>query len=690
MKFLTEKVLALIICTLSSLWVLFNFSFYLEGEISHHSDFALHLSVLLEFDRNFKSRGNPLDFWYDSTPFGIPFLRTYQSVPYVIIYSIYRVFFEIVTLEALLRWTTVLLSCALPWAVLIGLRTFGFPWVVSGIVGILSLTIAEASDYGMGLQNYTWGTGGIINQLWATVFFFPAFSFSVKYLMNGKKLGWALFFLFLTSGSHLVCFVGISIALLIFSICSFSFKNINRYFILGSLFLFVTAYQWIFLIKDSPYLHKSIHEPRWKFDGFGFEWVINNFISGDLFDLNRFPSLTIFLIFGITAVLTGIFYRSRSVQFGILLNFTFWVIFFIGKELWGGIVGHLSILDSFHTHRLIVLVHIFGLFLIGYGIQVLLKLPKVGVVLVLLMVIPVEKERRERFNLARSWYNESKESQLKDHDLWALINELKTLPRSYIHVGMMKNWAEKLKIGNYLPIGNVLMEEGLKTFYMLYHAYALSGDSIFSFDPDREEHYQLFDVRYTVAPASWNSPAFLRFINANGRYYLYEYLGAKILDGANIDFSVPKFNSQELIARYMVRWVESERSKTNSLGLINSENVALPVLSADQLNLDFSEKPKVEITSLNSEIPGLISASIKCNGTRDLLIKTTYHPNWKATFNGEKTEVFWVTPGFMAVKCQDGDFEMRYRGSKSKLFLFIFSILLVSLIIPYVERKKIY
>ncbi len=671
----------LALCSLASLWILSFFSFFFDGPSAHMSDLTLHLSILKELDSVVRHGGNPVDFWYDLSPFGYPLFRTYQHIPHLVLYLIYRVLSGAIELEALLRWSTILLACLLPWSVLLGCRLLGFSWVAGAYAGLLSIGISEAGDYGLGLQNFTWGTGGIITQLWGMAFFFPALGFSYQYMFHRRFLGWGLLFTFLTCGSHLVCAVGLALSLAIFFLTSpplWTRAGLFRLLVYGCGALAITAYQWVVILVDGPYLHRSIHEPLWKFSGHGLSWVIDNFWCGDLFDMARFPSITIAVFIGLSALLFGTAKHSggglQLPRLPLLACFIAWILLLCGWDLWGSLMQDTPVLSTFHIHRLIVLVHAFGLFAIAYGVETLFRWPAFALPLLGALLVPIYKERANRMEKARSWYEEALHAQREDPDLSSLVNELKTLPRGYIHVGMEDTWARQLKVGQNLLLRDVLLGEGLQTLSMLYHAYGLSGDVLFDFNPSRQSHYQLFNVRYTVAPSSWRAPPFLELRHQFGRFVLYEYPGSAPLGIYKLTFQVPTSDTPESRSHFMQAWVRSPMVDAKELGLLSNhpDYQSLPTIAQESLNsMPGGRDGTSTLESIDQADAQEYRAHGICSTGDYLLLKTGYHPNWQAALNGQPTATLWVTPGFLAVPCGNGHFsvQLKYQGGTQKLIL---------------------
>ena len=95
--------------------------------------------------------------------------------------------------------------------------------------------------------------------------------------------------------------------------------------------------------------------------------------------------------------------------------------------------------------------------------------------------------------------------------------------------------------------------------------------------------------------------------------------------------------------------------------------------------------------------PSSYKASVSNTIDSMLLLKVTYHPYWKAKLDGKDTEVYMVSPSFMAIKVPFGNhhIEFTYSASAFKTTLIylstisLISVIIVSLInFMFVRRKN--
>ena len=106
-------------------------------------------------------------------------------------------------------------------------------------------------------------------------------------------------------------------------------------------------------------------------------------------------------------------------------------------------------------------------------------------------------------------------------ELSALFGKLKQLPSGRIYAGLPENWGSQYVVGR-IPMYFLLQQEGLDMTGWLYHRFSLSSSFERVFDETRPEQYNLFNVRYVVAPEAQVFPRFVKPLGQFGRHRLYQ------------------------------------------------------------------------------------------------------------------------------------------------------------------------
>ena len=231
-----EGVASILILTAVAVFNLWTFLPFPYDEGLFHSDFAFHLSILRALDETVRAGGNFLDFWYDESPFGFALFRSYQNLPYLLTYLLYRLTPQVVTLDIALRSSLIILGVLFPISIWWSLRKLGFKSLDAAVAGVAGSMISESDNFGLGLQNYTFGTGGMITQLWAVVALGPALACGVTYLNSGRNFVSAVALIALCFGSHVL-----SAFIIFFSSSRNCFESLSAS---ASCFLLLSIWFW--------------------------------------------------------------------------------------------------------------------------------------------------------------------------------------------------------------------------------------------------------------------------------------------------------------------------------------------------------------------------------------------------------------------------------------------------------------
>jgi hypothetical protein len=199
-----------------------------------------------------------------------------------------------------------------------------------------------------------------------------------------------------------------------------------------------------------------------------------------------------------------------------------------------------------------------------------------------------------------------------------------------------------------------------------YQDLSLTCDLIWHFDDMNPAHYDLFNVRYVVAPAGQSVARFLKPVRVTARYTLYEAatggygafvtLGraARVRKQADLFF----LNRDWLLGLQPGggRFVQEE----------------YPASSDDSSGLEKEGCPAGTIRE-NRTGPALFDLSAECSHASTMLLKTTFHPNWRVTVDGAPVETFMISPGFIGFPWPAGTHRVQaeYRSTRTKWVLLI-------------------
>ena len=135
--------------------------------------------------------------------------------------------------------------------------------------------------------------------------------------------------------------------------------------------MLVNSYFLIPLFLDRVFLNTdSANDTIGKImeNSYGHQVVLQALFTGNLFDLNRIPVLTILVFVGICICV----FRWRTKLYLVtLVMFLFWLLLFFGRPTWGNVLNLLPLSQAVHMTRFVAGVHISGIVLAGLALSVL-------------------------------------------------------------------------------------------------------------------------------------------------------------------------------------------------------------------------------------------------------------------------------------------------------------------------------
>jgi hypothetical protein len=693
--------------------ILFNFYLY-RGEfkvMSDPNDNTFHYALIDEaknvWKEVFTGKLSPLyllDSWNERWAEGFSLSFYYSHLPEAAI-SLLSFFVPISTFKLIVVIRTLLLIL-LPISFFLGARILGFSTGFGLIFAFFSQAIFTDGLYGLDSSGFLWRGWGLFSQLLA-VFFLPlAFSYGIDYLKNKKNLGKAIIFNFLLAQAHFGMFYLLLFAYPIFWIFSLDQWLETGKKVLTFLFLLMISLAYFIFpfFLTSQYRNFSLWDPIWKFNSWGLNQIIIWLTNGDLFDFNRFPFLTIFVVGGLFWALISVNRLNRY----LVSLFSLYFILFIGRDILGPLVNLIPGLSEYHLHRTIVMVQFIAL-LIASGwldniFQRMIK-RKNWLLLTLIVILgfySIYLIEKPVVNYAKdndAWIKRSNINYQKDFNSYQKITEtLGKLPSARVYAGRPGNWGRDFRIGD-TQIYMALSQDGFPIIGFLPQSWSPNSDAEQFFDEENPKHYDLYNVSYLVLPVKKNPPQFAQLIIKQGKYSLYKVesegwftfgkssleVMSKKTDLVNIThlwLYSPMFVNKD----YPVIVLNNEKltfvDRTIKMSDLNNYNNDKNIWQINPL-LGKQEKLKSTITNkIEKKIPQGYSVSFrlenKCKNCV-LILKQTFHPNWKILVNGKEQKAFPVFPFFIGVRLNSpGDYKIMatYQPSTLKAILLISGVLI--------------
>ena len=493
------------------------------------------------------------DPWQGTMSMGFPIFHYYQHLPHVSVALVHVLTFELFQLFDMMRWTTYLLLSIFPLSIYWSLRRFGFDPLTAAMGGLVASLVGTdfanlGAPYfraygGLGQTSYIFQGWGLYSQLWAMVVLPPALSIGYQSIRTGRGYFWATLLLSATLMSHLLygymAFLTL-VALTLLPILQLpDLKSVaptiltrwKRLIILLLLVVAVTSYFLVPFFMDRLYFNTGVLIKDGIMDSVGHSVTLRALAEGNLFDWGRFPSMTILVFSGL--VICSLRYRHERYLIPVVA-FSLWLLIFFGRPTWGSSIDLLPLSQHLHIHRFISGVHLGGIFLSAVALaacwQWAISRSKnryiyifVAGTLTVLLFSPMYIERRTYLEQNATEIKLSLEAINEEQDeLGSLLETLEGLPSGRVFAGAPggEHWGDQYRVGP-TPVYHLLGAEGLDVMSYSFHTYSLPSYVLMNFDETRLDHYNIFNVRYVVAPNYWERPPFAKLVQRYGRHNLY-------------------------------------------------------------------------------------------------------------------------------------------------------------------------
>lgn len=479
---------------------------------------------------------------------------------------------------------------------------------------------------------------------------------------------------------------------------------------------------WIiptFLSND--YHNVSFWDPIWKFNSFGWKEILIRLFNGDLLDFGRFPVLTVLAFVGAflpvfirggakngkngqTAVVksddTAVPSRDSSESlFAFSLLFVFWILLYFGRTTWKGLIDLIPSMSEFHMSRFIVGLHSAAIFLfpiavmgISRAIADILKhliypatraknaptpawLFTIAILSCLAVLVPPVYRQTEKYNelndrlIVQANENMKKQAPAADE----FFGVYKTLPPGRVFAGRGGGWGKDFRVAE-TEMFMYISTFGVPTALWLPETWSPNSDTEQYFSEDQAKDYDLYNLRYVLAPLTVKPQSFWKERQRNPFWILYDVdtsgyftVGTRSLtvvtdktSFANIvrlwiQSKIPtqklfpeiRFSKLSDAHRWPVPWIRMEDEVTYLTSQGKRQNIW-------EFNpLPGGDGPKAELVG-----PEYVDADMvfrtKVNVEKDcreclVILKQTYHPNWKATVDGKPVATVNVFPFHVAV-----------------------------------------
>ncbi len=643
------------------------------------NDDAFHYLFIQRASAALAHGENPLDHWMAELELGFPQFFYYQHLPHLAVVSLHRFLLKHIDLFTLFNLIRYLLLVGFPITVYGSMRKMGFSQI-AGCVGAAASTLLS-SKYGYGFEagSYLWRGFGMYTQLWAMHLSFITLACLHRQLETGKGRLSAVVACSALALSHLIYAYMIGIAGIVIFLSGLTRSNIKvrllRLILVAIPALAITSYFWLSFLIQQKFLGASPYLQRWKYDSFGAADVLFSLVNGDLVDFGGLPVLTILLALGIAS---AFFTQTRCARLALIL-FTVYLFLFFGRFTWGKSADFLPMHEGLLFHRFIGGVHLAAILLMGLGgeriWEQLVWIPgrwramTAGLIFLILMT-PAARRHHEYCDFNRQWMERALIALDSDQDAGQILSALKKLPPGRVYAGLRENWGVQIKIED-LNFYDILTFHSIEAVSPPYQGLSFNSDLIWHFDDHRPDHYRLFDIRWVVAPSELKVPEFLQPIYETNRYRLYKAQTGGRGQFARISDTVRVDSQSDLLSMNRTWMAGAGPGEDKFIAYGYKEELRESAVEAKAMGGKASGDQGRIIEETVSQ--GSIELKVQNPEAATLILKTTFHPNWRVLVDQREVETFMVSPSFIGFNVPAGDHCVRaaYRSPAYKMILMI-------------------
>jgi hypothetical protein len=597
------------------------------------------------------------DHWLPQIGTGFPLFFYYQHLPALVVVGLQRLSLGSLDLLTTFNLVRYVLLVGFPLTVFVSMRAMGFSTVAAALAAAASTLLAGDFRYGFEYDSYIWRGWGMYTQLWAMHLSFLTVAVVYRAIHDGKRLWLGALLFGMLVLTHLVYAYMVAMAIGLIALWGLSRANLMarvvRLAIVGAFAAAVSEYMWLPFLTQSAYDNVSPYLQSYKYDSYGAGPILGWLFSGDLLDHGRLPVLTALLGLG---ALAAILSRSRVALLSLGL-FGMWLVVYFGRPTLGGLTNLFPLHDGLLFHRFFGAVCLAAILLIGFGGAVIWRIFKahastlrLGAVVVVMLIVlaPAISERMTFYSDNSVWQQRTMDALESDTDASAILATLETLPPGRIYAGLATDYAGAMRVGD-LHFGDLLPFYGLNSFTSFSTSNSLNADLIWDFSYNVQGDFDLWNVRYMVAPTGMMVPDFLTPIQRTSRYTLYQ---------------APTTGYAEYVA------ITARLAVPNQVALfdINRAWERTHTLPGERLFKRYDYPATVAGFDLSSTAacpgggktdyewlgPEKISLVVECSADSTLVIKTTYHPGWQVYVDDVLVPDFMVSPSYIGISLPAG------------------------------------
>ncbi len=596
------------------------------------------------------------DHWLPQIETGFPVFMYYQHLPAVLVVGLQRVSFGTLDLLTTFNLVRYVLLVSFPLTVFGSMRMMRFSVAAAAIAAAASTLLAGNFRYGFEYDSYIWSGWGLFTQLCAMHLSFWTLAAMYRAIQDGKRVWLAALLFGALVLTHLLYAYMIGMAIVVIAVWGVTRANLVsrlvRVALVGAFAAAISEYMWLPLLTQSAYMNVTPYLQQYKYDSYGAGPIMTWLLSGDLFDHGRLPVLTVLVAAGAVAAVLS---RSRVALVSLGL-FVMWLVAYFGRPTLGVLTNLFPLHDSLLFHRFIGVVTLAAILLIGVGGALIWRLFKpsmstrrlaAAAVVILIILAPAISERMALYGDDTRFQQRTMDALQADGSAMTIVAALQLLPPGRIYAGLPSDYGNQMAIGD-LRFNDLLPFYGLDDFTSSTSS-SFNSDLIWDFDISNQGDFDLYNVRYMVAPTGMAVAGFLTPIEMTSRYTLYQAPTTGFAEYVAIT-SRQAVPNQTVLFNLNRTW---ERTHTLP-GERQFMRYDYPATTVGHDLASTAACPGGGQTDYERFRADTINLVVECTADSTLVIKTTFHPDWQVYVDGVAVPDFMVSPSYIGISLTAG------------------------------------
>jgi hypothetical protein len=638
------------------------------------SDSAFHLQMARWASDQISEGRVPLDGWYPYLSLGSAHFHHYQSLPHTL--TAYAAQVTGAGVQTTYLWILYLLLALWPISVYLGARLLAFGrWTAAAAAAVSPLAVS-ASSYGYEHSSYTFQGYGIYSQLWAMWLLPITWGLTWRAVTSGRYYAASAFALALTMAFHFITgyLAVLTVGVWVLVAGPGLVRRIGRaaVVVLGS--VLIAAWVLVPLIGDAKWTTRSEFYTGTIFnDSYGAQKVLGWLFTGDLFDMGRFPVVSLLLAAGVASCIsrarTDIHARALLGTFGLSL------VLFFGRATLGPVIDLLPGFKDVQIHRFVMGVQLAGILLAGVGLGWLLRLAytlasrftpvhralaagAAAVAVAVGVLAPGWTERADYDLRGATLIRQQQAADATDgRDVDRLVEIVKTRGDGRVYSGLRSNWGIDYKVGA-VQVHAWLADRRVDAIGFTFRTIAsLSNDTEASFDETSPAQHEMFNVRYLILASDHEPSVPAKLVASGGRHRLWEvqtsgYLqvvdraAAVAADRTDLAQSTSSFMRSDLASRGIYPGVA-----------FAGAGAPPPTFAGPTPPVGKAGNVLAQAATLQD---GIFGGTVEASRPAVVLLKATYDRRWTATVDGRPVKPVMMAPSLVGVDVQPGRHEVRF------------------------------